>query len=201
MKPVFSKSIAFLFPVLFVAACYYSFKHQSTLLIRGLSNISIHDGRKALNAVKDNMAKRAPGNIDFIIEDSVLIHTRDGATISATIVRKKDLTTPQPVILTFTIYPNPFDKNIAMAFAARDFVGVVANTRGKRLSPQPIEPFEHDADDAFDIIEWISKQTWCNGKIGMYGGSYAGFSTWAATKKNASCIKNYCPYGIYCTWH
>jgi hypothetical protein len=56
-----------------------------------------------------------------------------------------------------------------------------------------MEPFEHDAKDAYYIIDWISKQPWCNGKVGMYGGSYLGFSQWAAVKYLHPALKTIVP--------
>jgi uncharacterized protein len=127
-------------------------------------------------------------------EDSVMVTTRDGAKIAITIVRQKDISTPLPVIFVFNIYSNLFnDRGEALMAAQHNYIGVVANTRGKRLSPQEIEPFEHDANDAYDIIDWISKQPWCNGKIGMYGGSYLGFTQWAALKKIHPALKTIVP--------
>ena len=73
------------------------------------------------------------------------------------------------------------------------YIGVVANTRGKRLSPDSIEPMEHDAHDAYYIIDWISKQPWCNGKVGMYGGSYLGFAQWASVKYLHPALKTILP--------
>lgn len=131
----------------------------------------------------------------FIIDDSVLIKTRDGATISATIVRKRNIITALPAIFVFNIYAGngSIDKSKAKQAAIHGYVGVVANTRGKRFSPQEIEPFEHDANDAYDIIDWISNQSWCNGKVGMYGGSYLGFSQWAAVKNIHPALKTIVP--------
>ncbi|MEO6313847.1 MAG: CocE/NonD family hydrolase [Chitinophagaceae bacterium] len=129
----------------------------------------------------------------FFIEDSVLIKTRDGAVVAATVVRKKDVIGKLPVIFVFNIYNSPRDKSVAKEAALKGYVGVVANTRGKRLSPQAIEPFEHDANDAYDIIEWISKQSWSNGKTGMFGGSYLGFSQWAAAKNIHPSLKTIVP--------
>ena len=104
-------------------------------------------------------------NKQFFIEDSVLIKTRDGAIVSATIVRKKDAQANLPAIFVFNIYNSPRDKSLAKEAAIKGYAGVVVNTRGKRLSPQAIEPFEHDANDAYDIIDWISKQPWNNGSM------------------------------------
>lgn len=129
----------------------------------------------------------------YIIQDSVQIKTKDGSTIQAIVVRSKKVTTSLPAILNFNIYTGPMDKRLAKIAAIKGYVGVVANTRGKGLSPQNIEPFEKDASDAYDIIEWISKQSWCNGKVGMYGGSYLGFSQWAATKELHPALKTIIP--------
>lgn len=130
----------------------------------------------------------------YIIQDSVLIKTRDGSIISATVVRIKDGLTKLPAIFIFNIYSNSQDdRSMAIEAASKGFVGVVADTRGKRLSPQEIEPFEHDATDAYDIIDWISNQTWSNGKVGMYGGSYLGFTQWAAVKNIHPALKTIIP--------
>ena len=132
-------------------------------------------------------------NRQFIIADSVLIRTRDGATIAATVIRKKETTARLPAVFVFNIYNSPRDKAIAKEAAIKGYVGIVANTRGKRLSPQEIEPFEHDAGDAYDIIDWISRQPWNNGKVGMFGGSYLGFSQWAAAKNLHPALKTIIP--------
>ena len=132
-------------------------------------------------------------NKKYIIEDSVLIKMRDGSLISATVVRNREITGKQPAIFVFNIYTGSGDKAGARLSASDGYVGIVANTRGKRASPQEIEPFEHDANDAYDIIDWISKQPWSNGKVGMYGGSYLGFSQWAAAKKVHPALKTIIP--------
>ncbi|HTH56821.1 MAG TPA: CocE/NonD family hydrolase [Cyclobacteriaceae bacterium] len=128
----------------------------------------------------------------YIVEDSVLIKVRDGAKISATIVRKRNQPA-QAAILKFGIYASASEVSAAKSIADHGYVGIVANTRGKRLSPNAIEPFEHDGDDAYDIIDWVSKQPWCNGKVAMNGGSYLGFVQWAAVKKIHPALKTIVP--------
>jgi uncharacterized protein len=134
-------------------------------------------------------------NRRYFIEDSVLIKTKEGAILSAVVVRRKDVSIAQPAALFFTIYSD-LDQNRyeAMQSAAHGYVGVVVDTRGKRLSPDPIEPYEHEAKDVNAVIEWILKQTWTNGKVGMYGGSYSGFVQWAATKYLQPALKTIVPY-------
>ncbi|MEO6818570.1 MAG: CocE/NonD family hydrolase [Ginsengibacter sp.] len=128
----------------------------------------------------------------FISDDSILVKMPDGGTVSLTVFRDRKMATPQPAILLYNIYAGneAFDCKRAVA---RGYVGIVANTRGKRLSPDSIEPFENDGKDAYYIIDWISKQDWCNGKVGMYGGSYLGFAQWSATKHLHPALKTIVP--------
>ena len=39
------------------------------------------------------------------------------------------------------------------------------------------------------LIDWIAHQPWSDGRVGMYGGSYSGFTTWAATKRMPKALK------------
>ena len=117
----------------------------------------------------------------YVIDENVSIRTRDGAVVSAIVVRPR-ASAKQPALLSFTIYAQPLSLSIATQSAASGYVGVVANTRGKRNSPGPVTPYEHDGNDAYDVIDWISRQPWSNGKVGMFGGSYEGFTQWASMK-------------------
>ncbi|WP_230544488.1 CocE/NonD family hydrolase [Mucilaginibacter sp. UR6-11] len=132
-------------------------------------------------------------NANFIIQDSAMITMRDGAKLAAVIVRDRKLTAPQPVVMMSNIYAGTEEINLAKEIAGRGYVGVILNTRGKYASDVSIEPWEHDAEDGYDAIDWISKQSWCNGKVGMYGGSYLGFSQWAAAKKLHPALKTIVP--------
>ncbi len=129
----------------------------------------------------------------YTIQDSILIKARDGASISVLVVRKKGEEKPLPVIFGFTIYARKTDVNKAKFAADKGYVGVYAYTRGKKNSPDEVIPYVHDGDDAYDVIDWISKQEWCNGSVGMYGGSYNGFSQWASTKNLHPALKTIVP--------
>ena len=124
------------------------------------------------------------GDSVYEINNKILVKTKDGAEISAMMVRKKDAAAAAlPVILQYTIYVNhERDLSSLKLIADNGYVGVIAYTRGKNLSSSEIVPYEYDGRDANDVIDWISKQSWCNGKIGMYGGSYNAFTQWAAAK-------------------
>lgn len=146
------------------------------------------------NKKKEEIEIRFPQN-GYNIKD-VLIETRDGAKISAIVVQKEGVTEPQPVIFQSTIYVRDTgrDLNTLKESADRGYIGVIAYARGKRYSPNDIWPYENDANDNYDVIDWINKQKWCNGQIGMFGGSYNGFTQWAAAKKLHPALKTIVPY-------
>jgi hypothetical protein len=130
----------------------------------------------------------------YIIRDSVLIPTKSGINISAIIVRKKENANPLPVILFYTTYyQGKTDDYFAEISADRDYVGIVAYARGIRTNIKEYAPYEHEGTDVYDIIDWISKQSWCNGKVGMFGGSYTGYSQWATTKNIHPALKTIVP--------
>ncbi len=130
----------------------------------------------------------------YIIQDSVIIPTKSGIDISAIIVRKKTDTIPLPAILFYTTYfQDENDAIFGKKSADSDYVGIVAYARGIRTDLKNYAPYEHEGKDIYDIIDWISKQPWCDGTVGMYGGSYTGYSQWATVKNIHPALKTIVP--------
>jgi len=126
----------------------------------------------------------------YVTATDVLVNTPDGAKVAALVVRSRSTTAPLPTLLQFTIYANDdWSLMDAKRAAARGYVGVVAYTRGKGRSPDAVVPYEHDGDDARAVIDWISRQPWSDGRVGMYGGSYNSFAQWAAAKRMPPALK------------
>ena len=144
---------------------------------------TLHLGKQLLGAIEAEK---------YVMDDNILITLPNGSTIAGTMVRNRNTTGPQPVVMMYNIYAG-IEMELCKKMADKGYVGFIANTRGKRLSKDPIEPYEHDGDDAYFILDWVSKQSWCNGKIGMYGGSYLGFSQWSAMKKVHPALKTIVP--------
>jgi putative CocE/NonD family hydrolase len=122
----------------------------------------------------------------YAVDDEVLIKTPDGVSIAAQLVRPKSLSKPLPALLEFTIYDS---RNYAKECAAHGYVGVVAYTRGTHDKPRQVVPYQHDSDDARAVINWIAKQPWSDGRVGMYGDGYSGFTSWAAAKRLPPALK------------
>lgn len=130
----------------------------------------------------------------YDIQENVLIPTRSGVDLSAIIVRKKENHTPLPVILFYTTYyQGEGDAFFGKKSADREYVGVVVYARGIKTDLNNYAPYEHEGTDIYDVIDWISKQSWCDGRVGMYGGSYTGYSQWATVKKVHPALKTIVP--------
>ncbi len=77
---------------------------------------------------------------------------------------------PFPVVLVRTAYNRA---NISGAeYTSRGMASMVQDCRGRYGSEGEWYPFTNEAQDGYDTLEWIAAQSWCNGKIGMFGDSY-----------------------------
>ena len=68
----------------------------------------------------------------------------------------------------------------ARTLAARGYHVVVQTVRGRFDSGGAFEPSVHEADDGRATVEWIARQPWFDGALGMAGESYLGYTQWAA---------------------
>lgn len=152
-------------------------------IIQALLCLLVSVFANAQNIVED--LKRNPG---YDVIDSILIPTKDGASISGWVIKKKN-TAPQATILQFTIYARQTDILKMKDAVDHGYIGMMAYSRGKRYSKGEVAPYEYDGRDCYDVIEWITQQPWSNKQVGMRGGSYNGFTQWAATKKLHPALK------------
>ena len=121
----------------------------------------------------------------YATDGGIVIQTPDGVNISVTVIRPTGLNKPLPALLEFTA--SDVQGN-AKESAARGYVGVVANA-AKRKSTAGIDPFEFAGADAREVINWIAKQAWSDGRVGMYGDAYSGYAPWAAAKRLPTALK------------
>ncbi len=63
-------------------------------------------------------------------------------------------------------------------FAAHGYVAVRVDMRGSGESDGDLadEYLQQELDDACEVIDWLSRQSWCNGCVGMMGKSWGGFN-------------------------
>ena len=126
----------------------------------------------------------------YVTERNLRVRTADGATVCALVMRPRALARRLPTLLTFTIYmDSAVLTSEARRAAANGYVGAVGLTRGKGCSPDAPIAYRHDANDAATLITWIAAQPWSDGRVGMYGGSYSGFTAWAAAKQMPKALR------------
>ena len=113
----------------------------------------------------------------------VKIPMRDGIRLNATVFKPAKLADPVPVIFTFTPYISDSYYDRASYFARNGYVYALVDVRGRGNSEGAFEPFVNEGHDGYDVVEWLAKQPWSNGKIAMWGGSYAGFDQWTTAKE------------------
>jgi len=119
-------------------------------------------------------------NVDF--SWGVKIPMRDGIHLNATVYKPKS-GDPTPVIFTLTPYISDSYHARALYFAQHGYAFVLVDCRGRGNSEGEFEPFINEGRDGYDIVEWLTTQSWCNGSVTMWGGSYAGFDQWMTLKE------------------
>ena len=133
----------------------------------------------------------AAAPVDF--QWGVKIPLRDGVRLSATLYRPQAQTDALPCVFTLTPYIAQSYHDRAMYFAAHGYVFLTVDVRGRGNSEGEFTPLLQEAKDAHDVVEWLAQQRWCNGKIAMWGGSYAGYDQWAAAKEFPPHLKTIVP--------
>ncbi|MBK9166458.1 MAG: CocE/NonD family hydrolase [Bryobacterales bacterium] len=106
---------------------------------------------------------------------------RDNVRLSVDIYQPDAAGQRFPAILTMTPYSNLNPGVVARAkwFARRGYVSVLADVRGRFDSEGTWDPFTNlHKTDGYDLVEWIAAQPWCDGNVGMMGGSYLGWTQW-----------------------
>lgn len=131
----------------------------------------------------------------FVIDDTLRIPAGGDVVLSAQLARPRAATAPLPAAMLFTIYTDPPKNRQKMLLAAaHGYAGIVVDARGKGRGTGTIAPYEHDGEDANAAIDWISHQPWNDGRVAMYGGSYEGFTAWAAARHHHPALKTIVPY-------
>ena len=123
---------------------------------------------------------------DYDLLWGVKIPMRDKVELNATLYLPKtpDGSPPRtPVIFTLTPYISDTYHARGAYFASHGYRFALVDVRGRGNSGGEFEPFANEPRDGHDVVEWLAKQPFCDGKVAMWGGSYAGFDQWATAKE------------------
>src|SRR6202048_3872589 len=127
----------------------------------------------------------------------------DGTSIGAGVYRPEGAG-PYPALLAAA--PYRFDNNILPAspqflwretgpidfYAENGYAYIHMDVRGSGRSSGSVRSRDRkDQDDLYDVIEWIGRQPWCNGKVGGIGQSYFCMLQWfmgAVSPPSLACL-------------
>lgn len=114
----------------------------------------------------------------------VRIPMRDGVTLSADVhlPRRGPGAGPFPAIVERNCYTHQLNESSHTWFTQFGYAVVLQDVRGRNDSDGTFYPIHQEVVDGYDTIEWIASQPWCTGAVGTIGGSYMGWTQWAAAK-------------------
>lgn len=125
-----------------------------------------------------------------------MVSLRDGTSL-ATDIYLPSTPGSYPVVLVRTPYgkTQPYCDMVRQGefWSSLGYVCVVQDCRGKWDSMGTWEPFYYEQEDGWDTLEWITRQKWCNGSVGMTGESYYGLTQWAAAASHHPSLKCIAP--------
>ena len=153
-----------------------------------------------------------PRDVDLIVAKDVKIPMRDGTLLYADIFRP-DMAEKVPAIMNTSVYQkdklwippadlgedaNPYmnwETVNPQWWCPRGYACVRLDSRGAGKSPGESDPSSHqEALDFYDAIEWVAKQPWCSGNIGLLGISYHAASQWRVANLQPPSLKAIMPW-------
>jgi len=108
----------------------------------------------------------------------VMIPMRDGKTLAADIYIPNTITNGSTILIQTPYNKNNFRSGLPLGVIqnlnSSNFIWVVVDWRGFYGSNAATIAQPNRGEDGYDVIEWISSQTWSNGKVGTWGPSALG---------------------------
>lgn len=113
---------------------------------------------------------------------------RDGVELMADVAMPTE-PGKYPTILIRTPYGRKASLLTESWYAARGYVVVAQDVRGRGGSNGAWDPLVNEKRDGYDTLSWIAGQPWSDGNVGMIGGSYLGYVQWAAAATGHPALK------------
>jgi uncharacterized protein len=120
------------------------------------------------------------------------IPVRDGKDLSAILYTRADDEIPKPAVVALTPYTAQTLHDRGVFFASHGYPFLAVDARGRGNSEGDFHP-RHESRDGHDVVEWVARQPFCNGKVGMWGGSYSGWAQWATAKERPTALATIVP--------
>ena len=151
--------------------------------------------------VAEGAASAAPAeHYEVIVERNVPAKMRDGVILRANIYRP-NAEGKFPVLLVRTPYDKTNESSFGMKGAARGYVVVEQDVRGRFTSEGEWYTFKNESNDGYDTVEWAAALPYSNGKVGMFGGSYVGATQYLAAIAKPPHLAGICPTVTASNYH
>ncbi len=128
------------------------------------------------------------GEKSFVKRTDLKVRMSDGVTLAANLYLPKDGKKFATVLMR-----TPYDKNgmgwIAEPLAEAGYAVVTQDVRGQFASGAMFIPFIFEKKDGVETLNWVAKQPWCDGNIGMWGPSYLGYCALIVTPEGHPNLK------------
>ncbi len=105
-------------------------------------------------------------------------------------------TNPVPAIIEYIPYckrdgTSARDEAMHPYLAAHGYCAIRVDMRGSGESEGVLadEYLKLEQDDALEVIDWIAAQSWCAGKVGMFGKSWGGFNCLQVAARRPSALR------------
>jgi uncharacterized protein len=143
---------------------------------------------------------RAANPYAVVFERDVAVSMRDGVKLRADIYRP-DAEGTFPVLLQRTPYNKYRGIEFGLKAAARGYVVIFQDVRGRYASEGEWSPFRNESSDGYDSVEWAAALPYSTGKVGMFGGSYVGATQLLAAIARPPHLAGICPFITGSNYH
>ncbi len=134
------------------------------------------------------------------LQDGVHVVTRDGTILEGRLILPVlgGDAPPTPCVLMADGYGRTSRTGAGMEvplfdIAARGYAVLHLSLRGSGLSEGSNDLYSHYGEDGYDAVEWMAKQPWCNGRVGMVGASLLGISQWLTAREGPPSLQAIVP--------
>ncbi len=135
-----------------------------------------------------------------VSRETISVPMRDGVMLATDVYRQPSVERA-PVLLMRTPYNKDRAQTVAERYAAAGYVAVVQDCRGRFQSDGDFIPYNNEGQDGYDAIEWLGRQSWCNGRIGMWGSSYVGATQWQAAAERPPGLVTIAPTATWSSFY
>ncbi|MEZ4521798.1 MAG: CocE/NonD family hydrolase [Thermomicrobiales bacterium] len=137
------------------------------------------------------LSPESEAEYEIIRATDIMVPMRDGVGLATDIyfpaaaeTRDQRVQEPLPCILIRTPYNKTGSSDTGEYFGKRGYVVAIQDCRGRYRSEGIFSFLTQEAEDGYDCVEWVGTQDWSDGKVGMMGTSYLGWTQTAAAVMN-----------------